>query len=204
MPGGVVTRQCCMFASFPQVLVEIVGDEPSIRSFLTLYFTFLYARPQRFFVFSFCRPPEPSEVVRRLREECLGQHLAAASAAAPGGTGTGSDALSASGVNDDGTGSAVGGGGTRSAAAAGARGGGPSEGGSEALVVVSGGGQGGHETVHLANHFYGPQDLSLKDDAPIALFEYIEQQPLVMHNPGMAVRIVRHFFPPSPPHADLR
>ncbi|PHJ20244.1 histone acetyltransferase taf1 [Cystoisospora suis] len=146
-------------------------------------------------------PPEPSEVVRRLREECLGQHLAAASAAAPGASGSGSDTVSASGVNDDGTGSAVGGGGNRSPTAV-TRGGGPSD-GSEALVVVSGGGQGGHETVHLANHFYGPQDLSLKDDAPIALFEYIEQQPLVMHNPGMAVRIVRHFFPSSPPHADL-
>nr|CEL72096.1 TPA: bromodomain-containing protein [Toxoplasma gondii VEG] len=64
-------------------------------------------------------------------------------------------------------------------------------------------GEGSGETIHLANLFYTPQDLSLRDDAPIAVLEYMEQQPLLMHNPGMAIRIVRHFVPHNAPNSEL-
>lgn len=54
---------------------------------------------------------------------------------------------------------------------------------------------------HSSYCFLNAADLTLADDAPIALFEYTEQTPLVLNNPGMVVRLLRFLKPASPPPA---
>ncbi|PFH31106.1 hypothetical protein BESB_029800 [Besnoitia besnoiti] len=160
-------------------------------------------------------PPEPSEVMRRLREELYGSASGRAlesgfrdadsrhvdgdderssllSGTSRRGKGLKGDASGGGAGDKDERGNAVGAKARASVEGAveDSHGGGPED-------------DGDREQIHLVNHFYTAQDLSLRDDAPIAVFEYMEQQPLLMHNPGMAVRITRHFFPPSPPNADL-
>lgn len=67
------------------------------------------------------------------------------------------------------------------------------------------GGDGGAEyggsgdSFHPSHCFYTPKDLTLSDDCPFALFEYTEQQPFVLNNPGMSVRVTRYVRPLAPP-----
>ncbi|CBZ50222.1 putative bromodomain-containing protein [Neospora caninum Liverpool] len=144
-------------------------------------------------------PPEPSEVVRRLREELYGRSSA--------GGEDGDGAFPRLDRDEEDKASSV------SSARRQAETGAQSDQTQDERTGGNGGGairledregrEGERETIHLANHFYTPQDLSLRDDAPIAVFEYMEQQPLLMNNPGMAVRIIRHFLPPTPPNSEL-
>ncbi|KAL8437387.1 hypothetical protein ACSSS7_000982 [Eimeria intestinalis] len=70
----------------------------------------------------------------------------------------------------------------------------------DGLEGTDGGDLGGAaESFHPSHCFYAPKDLTLSDDCPFALFEYTEQQPFILNNPGMSVRVTRYVRPLDAP-----
>ncbi|KAL8454337.1 hypothetical protein Emag_001496 [Eimeria magna] len=67
----------------------------------------------------------------------------------------------------------------------------------DGLEGADGGGDlgGAADSFHPSHCFYAPKDLTLSDDCPFALFEYTEQQPFILNNPGMSVRVTRYVRP---------
>lgn len=73
----------------------------------------------------------------------------------------------------------------------------------EGAPSSSGGGHpggGGGGGPHPSFCFYAPKDLSLSDDCPFVLLEHTEQQPVIINNPGMALRITRYVRPLQQQH----
>ena len=46
---------------------------------------------------------------------------------------------------------------------------------------------------HPSNYFLTRDDLSLSDNCPFALFEFIEQHPIIMNNIGMTNKLIRYW-----------
>lgn len=78
-------------------------------------------------------------------------------------------------------------------------------GGADGFDGIDRGGAGGGDpgasgdAFHPSHCFYSPKDLTLSDDCPFAVFEYTEQQPIVLNNPGMSIRVTRYVRPLTPP-----
>ncbi|OEH78272.1 putative bromodomain-containing protein [Cyclospora cayetanensis] len=52
---------------------------------------------------------------------------------------------------------------------------------------------------HPSLCFYSPKDLTLSDDCPFVVLEHTEQQPFIVNNPGMSLRVTRYVRPLSAP-----